>query len=318
MKTIDSASFNNRHKISRFINESSLFLKNLPRLHNPLFKNLKRKICAKLEQLTKNHIFLIESNYYNSNSNSNRKILKNSKIHQLLLNKRLNKAIPPPPIVIKYTDFIDHHDFELPYWNIENLNDISDNFSVNINNSSDNIIDMRFNNFNLSAIFLKFTDCNKLLTSILNPNEYLFQQYFVELKHLYYRLYSFIGDNQITIERALEILNSNYSYNKYIKNSITLYVLFQTNTNKLGYTIVNLSQLRYTTDYNIYIDKFVELQNIGVKYNLSIQRQKYSLAIFTKRSSLDYILKHMEKLNETTQKMIKLNIIKYHDYIDTL
>lgn len=327
MKTPVGTTSKKELEITRFINKTTRFLKNLPRINNSTYKQLKNKLNAKLNRLTENHIFLIESNHYN------RKAFKSYKMHQLLLNKSINKSIntitstpvsTPKPIPQVYSQLstaniaVVHHEFELPYWNVENINeDISENIAINALNSADNSNDMRLTNSKLQPAFIKYTECHKLLTTMLNPNEYLFQQYFVELKQTYHRLNRFIADCQITIERAIELLNANYSYNIYVKKAMTFYLLFQTKSNKLGYAIANLS-ICNSAGLNIYIDTPVQLQNIGVQYNLLIEREKYSLAIFNKRSSLDYILGHIEKLNENTKKIVNLNVVKYHDYVDTL
>ena len=287
--------------ISQIISETHKFIDNLPRLHNPLFTKLKKRLIRKLELLSNNQKFLMESSYY----------LKKISYKPKLNLAKVDSIITPAAIVNDI--FID-----IPYWNVESLS-YDDIITSNLMNcDSSNTSNEVYKRFKLEQVFLTIDKCDVLLTRISDPDEYLFQKYYSESKKIFQRMTTFITTNQFSVDDAnnyRKMLNGRYI--------TTIYVLHQQQKSyELGYSKVEIKLDDYTntntnTNIKLNIISYIKLPNIGVKLNLFIKREVCSCAVFKNSIDITYIEKHLVRLHEYIEKISKLNI-RYHDFIGTL
>jgi hypothetical protein len=270
--------------ISQVICDTNNFIESLPRLHNPLFTKLKRRLIEKIELLSKNNKFLMESNYY------------------------LKKTSYKPPKIQNTNSIIDDIFIDIPYWNIESPS--YDNIITN-NMTQYNQIDEGIIRFKLEDVFIKMDKCDVLLSYISNPDEYLFQKYYEESRKIFQRMTTFITYNQLSVEDATnykKILNCRFATN--------IYVLHQQISMELGYSKVEI-KIDNKMNIKLNINTWIKLPNIGVKLNLFIKRNAHACAVFKNFNDIIYIEKHLERIYEYIIKISKLNI-KFHDFMGTL
>jgi hypothetical protein len=299
--------------VSQIISETHKFIDNLPRLHNPLFKKLKKRLIRKLELLSNNQKFLMESSYYLKKISYKPKLIELEPQPQPKLNLAKVDSIITPAVIVNDI-FID-----IPYWNVESLS-YDDIISSNLMNSdysnTSNTSNEVYKRFKIKQVFLTIDKCDVLLSRISDPDEYLFQKYYSESKKIFQRMTTFITTNQFSVDDAnnyRKMLNGRYI--------TAIYVLHQQqNSYELGYSKVEIKLDDYTntnTNIKLNIISYIKLPNIGVKLNLFIKREVCSCAVFKNSIDITYIEKHLVRLREYIEKISKLNI-RYHDFIGTL
>lgn len=298
--------------ISQIISETHKFIDNLPRLHNPLFTKLKKRLIRKLELLSNNQKFLMESSYYL------KKISYKPKLIEIELEPqpqpKLKLKLAKVDSIITPAAIVNDIFIDIPYWNVESLS-YDDIITSNLMNcDSSNTSNEVYKRFKLEQVFLTIDKCDVLLTRISDPDEYLFQKYYSESKKIFQRMTTFITTNQFSVDDAnnyRKMLNGRYI--------TTIYVLHQQqNSYELGYSKVEIKLDDYTnTNIKLNIISYIKLPNIGVKLNLFIKREVCSCAVFKNSIDITYIEKHLVRLHEYIEKISKLNI-RYHDFIGTL